>query len=191
MSSESERPACPNCGAIPSPAARGATLAFCAACDIAYSHEGMIVAAGLRSFPRLEPSPFDLVDRVGRAFYKAHRVYPSVYKMHPEFFARLRLDRRALTDIGLRDGHWHFKGILIEQTQNARSVEACLRAPDGTHRGAGHQRRKRTIDGVRIDEQEYPDGSVTVFIDNEYFAASFEDAVKEIEARGKEKAHGG
>lgn len=118
MSSESERPACPKCCAIPTPAARGETLAFCAACDIAYSHDGLIVAAGLQSLPKLS-----------------------------------------------------------------------LRAPDGTHRGAGHQRRKRTIDGVRIDEQEYPDGSVTVFIDNEYFAGSFEDAVKEIEALGKEETH--
>lgn len=53
MSSESERPACPKCCAIPTPAARGETLAFCAACDIAYSASRMIVAAGLRSFPRM------------------------------------------------------------------------------------------------------------------------------------------
>lgn len=45
MSAESERPSCPNCGAIPLPPARGKTLAFCAGCDIAYSHYGVIVAS--------------------------------------------------------------------------------------------------------------------------------------------------
>lgn len=53
LSSESERTCCPKCGAIPPAAARGRTLAFCATCDIAYSHEGIIVAAGLRSFPTM------------------------------------------------------------------------------------------------------------------------------------------
>ena len=46
------------------------------------------------------------------------------------------------------------------------------------HRGFGHQRRKRTINGVRIDEQEYPDGSTTVFIDDKVFDGPFELAVE-------------
>lgn len=47
------------------------------------------------------------------------------------------------------------------------------------HRGFGHQRRKRTINGVRIEEQEYPDGS-TVFIDDKVFDGPFELAVEMV-----------
>jgi len=57
MSGESERPGCPNCGAVPPKAAVGKTLAFCAACDIAYSHHGMIVASGLKTLPKVGKSP--------------------------------------------------------------------------------------------------------------------------------------
>lgn len=51
---------------------------------------------------------------------------------------------------------------------------------DGVHRGVGHQRRKRTISGVRIEEQEYSDGSVTVFVNYQPVRETFERACARI-----------
>jgi hypothetical protein len=54
------------------------------------------------------------------------------------------------------------------------------KVPDGTHRYAGHQRRTRTIDGIRIEEQEYPDGSVSVFVDWVFYHGTFDEACEKI-----------
>ena len=56
-------------------------------------------------------------------------------------------------------------------------------------KGTGHQKRRRVIGGVRVDEQEYPDGSVAVFVNFEQVDETFEKACERAESsQGKAPA---